>query len=96
MRTRGGGIQTLLDRLRGDEEGTAQLAGGAGQLMSGMGGVGKVAGGALSGAATGSAIAPGVGTAIGAVVGGIGGALDWKKAQHQKQMEALAQMRGRM
>lgn len=71
------------------------MAGAAGQLISGMGGVGKVAGGALSGAATGSVFGP-AGTAIGAAVGGIGGAVDWKKAQHQKQMEALAQNRQRM
>lgn len=96
-----GGLQDLLDRMKGG--GWGQAAGMAGSLIP-KSGVGNIAGGALSGGSTGakigSMIVPGIGTAIGAGIGAIGGAIgggvNWKQQQHQKQMEALMSIRNRM
>ena len=98
-----GGLENLMDRLRGLKGGGGKIAGLAGSMIPRQG-AGNVIGGGLSGAATGaqlgSMIAPGIGTAIGAaggaLAGAIGGGVDWRQQQHQKQMEALQQMRGRM
>ncbi len=100
-----GGLQGLLDKLRGASIGKGQqIAQGAGRVAQSMGGgFGAIGGGALSGGATGaqigSMIAPGVGTAIGAGVGAVAGALsggmDWRKEQEQKQLQALMALRNR-
>lgn len=98
-----GGLQGLLNRIRGGAIGKGgDIAGAVGSAIP-RSGFGNIAGGALSGGATGAQIGsmiPGIGTAIGAgvgaVAGAIGGGVNWKQQQHQKQIEALQAMRGRM